>query len=145
MLTALKEEGVSFLIVGAYALAVHGTPRATGDLDIWIRPEPENAGRAWRALIRFGAPVAAMNLTAQDLSLAGMVYQIGVAPRRIDILTEISGVEFGEAWESRRIESFDGIEVAFLGREALLKNKRASGRPKDLADVENLEGHPPSS
>lgn len=129
-----------FLVVGAHALAVHGHVRATGDLDIWIRPDPENAERVWRALVRFGAPVEAMGLTIPDLSRAGTVYQIGLPPRRIDILTEISGVDFDEAWPSRVAETVGDLQVPFLGREALVRNKKATGRTKDLADVESLEG-----
>lgn len=129
-----------FLVVGAHALAVHGHVRATGDLDIWIRPDPENAERVWRALVRFGAPVEAMGLTIPDLSRPGTVYQIGLPPRRIDILTEISGVDFDEAWPSRVAEIVGDLQVPFLGREALVRNKKATGRTKDLADVESLEG-----
>lgn len=139
LLEALSHEEALFLIVGAHALAVHGVPRATGDLDIWIRADPENAMRVWRALARFGAPMAEMNLTPTDLTEPGLVYQIGLPPRRIDLLTEISGVEFDEAWESRFLQRVGAIEAGFLGREDLLKNKRASGRLKDLADVEALE------
>lgn len=129
-----------FLVVGAHALAVHGHVRATGDLDIWIRPDPENAERVWRALVRFGAPVEAMGLTIPDLSRPGTVYQIGLPPRRIDILTKISGVDFDEAWSSRVAETVGELQVPFLGREALVRNKKATGRTKDLADVESLEG-----
>ncbi len=127
------------MVVGAHALAVHGYVRATGDLDIWIRPDPENAQRAWNALVRFGAPVEAMGLTVQDLASPGVVYQVGLPPRRIDVLTEISGIEFDAAWSSRVANPVGELAVPFLGREALLQNKKASGRAKDLADVEALE------
>jgi hypothetical protein len=127
------------MIVGAHALAVHGVVRATGDLDIWVRPDAANAERVWRALIRFGAPVETSSLTQADLAKPGIVYQIGLPPRRIDLLTEISGVEFDDAWESRTVQTVEHLEVAFLGREALLRNKRVTGRTKDLADVEALE------
>lgn len=126
-------------MVGAHALAVHGVPRATGDLDIWIRPDPENAKRVWAALLEFGAPVEAMRLSLDDLTRPGTVFQMGLPPRRIDLLTEIDGVSFEQAWPSRVIEKIGGLEVPFLGREALLQNKRASARPKDLADVDLLE------
>jgi glycine cleavage system aminomethyltransferase T len=126
-------------VVGAHALAVHGVPRATGDLDIWIRPDPENAQRVWTALLEFGAPVEAMRLSLDDLTKLGTVFQMGLPPRRIDLLTEIDGVSFEQAWPSRVIEKIGALEVPFLGREALLQNKRASARPKDLADVDLLE------
>lgn len=139
VLHALVSEGVSFLIIGAHALAVHGVPRATGDLDLWVRPDPENARRVWRALVRFGAPLEAMQIDPADFARPGIVYQIGLPPRRIDVLTEISGLDFDEAWPSRVIQTVGEIDVPFLGREALLKNKRASGRTKDLADLEALD------
>ncbi len=125
--------------MGAHALAVHGVVRTTGDLDIWVRPDPENALHVWKALADFGAPIEAMGLTIQDLSQPGTVYQIGLPPKRIDILTEISGVEFDEAWESRVAQEADGLTISFLGRQDLLRNKQASGRTKDLADIELLQ------
>jgi hypothetical protein len=138
ILALLQAEGASFLIVGAHALAVHGYLRATGDLDLWVRPNPENAQRVWRALLRFGAPVDALNLSQADLEKPGIVFQVGLPPRRIDILTEISGIEFAEAWTTRVVQVVDDLEVPFLGREALVRNKRASGRDKDLADLRVL-------
>lgn len=138
ILALLQAEGASFLIVGAHALAVHGYLRATGDLDLWVRPDPENAQRVWRALLRFGAPVDALNLSQSDLEKPGIVFQIGLPPRRIDILTEISGVEFAEGWTTRVMQVVDDLEVPFLGREALVRNKRESGRDKDLADLRAL-------
>ena len=112
-------------------------PRATGDFDIWIRPTRENAERVWAALDKFGAP--RRKLTIEDLCTPDNMYQIGVAPNRIDILTSITGVEFDEAWTCRNVSQINGISVAVIGREQLLKNKRATGRPKDLADVASLE------
>jgi hypothetical protein len=137
MLSALSEEGVEFLIVGAYALAAHGLPRATGDLDIWIRRSPANADRARRALQRFGAPLA--ELTAEDLLRPQLVFQIGVAPRRIDILTSIDGVEFDDAWADRQSVAVEGLTLPVIGRAHLIQNKKAVGRPQDLADVAWLE------
>lgn len=136
MLFAFTEEGVEFLVVGAYALAVHGIPRATGDLDFWVRRSPENARAVLRALRRFGAPTD--TLTEEDLLESDSVLQIGVSPRRIDILTAIDGVSFDVAWQDRVVAAIDGMEVPVIGREALLANKRAVGRPRDLADVEEL-------
>lgn len=138
MLASLNAEGALFLIVGAHALAVHGYLRATGDLDIWVRPDRENAERVWRALLRFGAPAAALSLSQSDLEKPGTVFQIGLPPRRIDILTEISGVEFDDARATRVIRVIDDLEVPFLGRDALERNKRESGRDKDLADLRAL-------
>ncbi len=139
LLAALARNEAVYLVVGAHAMAVHGVPRATGDLDVWVRPDAANAARVLHALIEFGAPVEPMGVTERDLAIPGIVYQIGLPPRRIDILTEISGIDFGTAWASRIDQILDGFVVPFLGREALVRNKRASGRTKDLADVELLE------
>lgn len=98
MLQALLIEGVEFLVVGAYAMAFHGVPRATGDIDLWIRPSTENAARVSRALIRFGAPVRTLGFGETDLATANMVFQLGLPPRRIDLTTGIQGVTFDEAW-----------------------------------------------
>jgi hypothetical protein len=143
LLAALLAEGARFLVVGAYALAVHGVPRATGDLDIWIDRDPANAERVWAALLRFGAPLDALEIRRETLETPGMVVQLGVPPRRIDLLTEISGVEFEEAWRARVENSVAALAVPFLGRRDLLRNKRASGRAKDLADLEVLGGEDP--
>lgn len=113
-------------------------PRATGDLDVWVRPEPANAARVWRALLRFGAPVEALGIRQEDLALADQVIQLGLPPRRIDLLTAISGVEFEEAWEARVLRPIDSRQVPFLSRDLLIANKRATGRTKDMADVETL-------
>lgn len=137
MLSALSEEEAEYLIVGAYALAVHGLPRATGDLDIWVHRSPENAGRVWRALSGFGAPLD--SLTQADLSSEGLVFQIGVAPQRIDLLTSIDGVEFETAWPDRLETEVSGLTVPVISRQQLAANKRASGRPQDLADLTWLE------
>ena len=139
LLRCLSSEGVEFLIVGAYALAYHGLPRATGDIDILVRPTPENAPRVHRALSEFGAPLASSGLSEADWTSEDMVYQIGVPPRRVDILTGISGVSFDAAWEGRASADLEGYTVSFIGREALILNKRSTGRLKDMADVESLE------
>jgi hypothetical protein len=137
LLSAFVEADVRFLVVGAYALAVHGRPRATGDLDLWVEPSHENGGRVVRALSAFGAPLS--NISATDFSTPGVVYQIGVAPGRVDILTELSGLTFPDAWNGRVRRPFGGVEVDFIGRDAFVKNKRATGRARDLADIEGLE------
>jgi hypothetical protein len=144
LLICLGREGVEFVLVGAYALAFHGAPRATGDIDVFVRPTAANAERVWRALGAFGAPLAAAGVRPSDFAAPGIVYQVGLPPRRIDILTQISGVTFDEAWASRVLAEIDGQPIPFLGREALIVNKRASGRLKDLADVQRLEGDPDS-
>jgi len=136
MLSALVEAGAEFLIVGAHALAAHGAPRATGDLDIWVRAAPENAVRVLAALEKFGAPL--FDLTREDLSRPGVVFQIGVPPSRIDLMTSITGVEFEQAWSERLTVPIDDIAAPVLGRKELIANKRAVGRPRDLADLERL-------
>jgi hypothetical protein len=138
LLKAFIDHEVRFLVVGGYALAVHGHPRATGDLDLWIECGGPNATRAYEALRVFGAPL--QDLSVEDLTIPGTVYQVGLPPVRIDILTRITGVEFEEAWRDRRDTDIDGLAVPVIGREALLTNKRALGRTRDLADVEMLEG-----
>lgn len=138
LLVLLVDHGVEFVIVGAYALAFHGAPRASGDIDLFVKPSSGNAQRVFDALVRFGAPLESAGVTAADFSQPGTLYQIGLPPRRIDLLTEISGLTFDEAWESRTTADVDGRTVSFIGREALLKNKQASGRLKDLADVARL-------
>jgi hypothetical protein len=138
LVDALESEKVEYLIVGAFALAAHGFPRATGDIDFFVRPSSENARRVVRALEKFGAPLSASQVTAADFEKAGSVYQIGVVPRRIDVLTEISGVSFDEAQATRLIHDVDGRALKFLGREMLIRNKRATGRAKDLLDAETL-------
>jgi hypothetical protein len=137
MLSALSDAGAEYLIVGAHAVAVHGHPRATGDLDIWVRPSPENAERVWRALERFGAPLD--NLTRADLTSDDLVFQIGVAPNRIDILTDIGQLRFDDAWRTHVVVEMQGLRVAVIGRDELIRAKRESGRPRDLADVAELE------
>jgi hypothetical protein len=136
LLRALSAAEARYLIVGAYAVTFHSRPRATGDLDIWVDATPTNASRVMRALLEFGAPL--MDLTDSDLATPGIVYQIGVPPRRIDLLTSITGVTFDEAWPSRVSGAFGEIEVPFIGRAELARNKRALGRRQDLADLDLL-------
>ena len=138
LLASLLEAGVRFLVVGAHAMAVHGVPRATGDLDVWVAPDSEDAGRVWAALARFGAPMAARGRAREDLTRPDQVIQIGLPPRRIDLLTAISGVGFEEAWANRLTHEVASLAVPFIGRVALVQNKQATGRAKDLADLEAL-------
>ncbi len=138
LLAELVRAEARFLVVGAHALSVHGVPRATVDLDVWIDRSPENAKRVWTALAAFGAPLDELQIHESDLTRSDMVAQFGLPPYRIDILTGISGVSFAEAWDERVEELFDDVHVPFIGRAALIRNKRASGRTKDLADLEAL-------
>jgi hypothetical protein len=136
LLRAFSNAEVDYLVVGAHALGVHDRPRATKDLDVWIRPTRENATRAWDALAAFGAPVT--NLSVDDLTNEDTVFQIGVAPLRIDILTSISGVTFDEAWPNRVEVERDGIPVPFIGVAEFLRNKDASGRDQDRVDASRV-------
>ena len=140
LLRALDGARADYVVVGAYALAVHGIPRATGDIDILVRPAADNAARVHAALLRFGAPLAAHGIEAAAFETPDVVYQLGLPPRRIDLLTSISGVAFEEAIGTAVVLEIAGLRVPFLGREALLRNKRAAGRDKDLLDVKLLEG-----
>lgn len=137
MLHALSEEKVKFILVGAYALAAHGYPRATMDIDIWVMPSPENADAVLRAIRRFGAPLH--NLNKEDLQKDGTVFQIGVAPRRIDIITAATGLRFEETYRNSISINIDGFEVHIPSINDLIRNKRATGRTKDLADAETLQ------
>ena len=137
MLAALSEARADFMVIGAHAVAVYARPRATGDLDIWVRPTPANAERVWAALVAFGAPLH--ELTRDDLAADDLVFQIGIAPNRIDILTTIGGVEFEGAWPRRTTVELWGLRVPVIGRDDLIASKRAAGRPQDLADIAELE------
>jgi len=140
LLLAFTGSRVRFLVVGAYALGVHGVPRATGDLDLWVEPTPENAALVHGALMRFGAPLE--DLKIADFAVPNLIFQFGVRPSRIDVLTAISGVSFEGAWPSRVELTVEGLKVPVIGRDDLIRNKRATGRPKDLLDVEALERFP---
>ena len=138
LLAAFNARGVEYLVVGAHALAAHGHVRATKDLDVWVRPVAVNAERVLEALQAFGAPL--QDLTVKDLTEPGVVFQIGVPPVRVDVMTSIDGVQFSEAWEARLETRFADQPVTVLSREHVIQNKRASGRAQDLADIERLEG-----
>jgi hypothetical protein len=143
ILSALTDAKADYLLVGAYALAYHGIPRATGDIDLWIRPSPENADRVLNALRRFGAPME--QFTREELGREDWVFQIGVVPRRIDLLTSLSGLTFAESWSKRKQITLDGVETQVIDKASLIRNKRAAGRPKDLADAIALERLPENS
>lgn len=137
MLCALNAEGVDYILVGAYALAAHGFPRATLDMDVWVRPSTDNATRVCAALQRFGALLT--NLSAADFAKEDMVVQIGVAPRRVDIVTSVSGLTFEAARRNALVREVEGLSVPILALPDMIQNKLAAGRPKDLADAELLK------
>jgi predicted nucleotidyltransferase len=138
ILQSLSAEKAKFLLVGAYALAVHGYPRSTMDIDFWVKPDADNANAVFRALEHFGAPTG--NISPSDLQAADTIFQIGIAPRRIDIITSIDGLSFDEAYAHSTSVEIEGIPVRVLSVEDIIINKRSTGRTKDLADVEMLEG-----
>lgn len=143
MLSAFAAEGVEYMLIGAYAMAVHGEPRATGDIDLWVRPSEANAARIMKALARFGAPLS--QISAADFEQEDVVFQIGLAPRRIDLLTSVEGVAFDEAWAEHLTVELGGTETLVISRRHLIQNKRALGRKQDQADVERLENGPASA
>lgn len=131
------DEGVEFVVIGAYAMAFHELPRYTKDIDILVRADATNARRIVRALDAFG--FAASGLSDADFATPGRTVQLGVEPTRIDIWTEIDGVSFDAAWSDREEGSYGSVRVPFISRANLILNKRASGRKQDLADLERLE------
>jgi hypothetical protein len=133
----LTAHGVEFIVVGAYALAYHGAPRFTGDLDVLVRPTIENAARLLSALESFGFPVA--ELTPAGVADRRKILQMGIPPVQIHVMSAISGVEWDEAWADRVAAPLGTHAVALLGRRTFIQNKRAAGRPKDLADIDALE------
>jgi len=133
----LNAADARYLVVGAYAVTFHSRPRFTKDVDVLVDPTPENATRVRAALRAFGAPLK--DLTEKDLATKGIVFQIGIAPNRIDILTSIGGVEFGPAWERRVDSEYGDCAIHVLSREDLIVNKRTVGRPQDLVDLKELE------
>lgn len=136
LLLAFNARNVDYLVVGAHALAAHGHVRATKDLDVWVRPQQDNAARVLQALTDFGAPLT--DLAADDLTRSGTIFQIGLPPLRIDIITNIDGVDFADAWRDRMETSFGGAPAFVISRHHLIANKKAAGRLQDLADIEKL-------
>jgi len=131
-----SEEGVEYLIVGAHAVIYYAEPRYTKDVDILVRPSPENAKRVWKALARFGAPLKEVAET--DFTDPDMVYQIGVEPNRIDILMGIAGVTFEAAWQHRVESTYDGVPIHVIGKDELIRSKQEANRPQDRLDVDKL-------
>ncbi len=137
LLQCLNEAGARYLIVGAYAVIYHTEPRYTKDLDIWVEATPENAAKVWRALADFGAPLG--EVSVEDLSNPDMIYQIGVEPNRIDIIMDMKGLLFDEAWKNRVPHAYEEQAISILSLENIIQAKRAAGRPQDLVDLEALE------
>ena len=137
MLQILLDNGVKFLLVGAYAMGAHGYPRATGDIDIWVEPTAENSTRVYRSVAAFGAPLH--EIDEATFAKPDVVFQIGVAPRRIDIITTISGVGFDDAYQQRQIVEIEDLSIPILSLGNLIKNKRATGRDKDRLDADQLD------
>lgn len=136
LLTLLNDHGVDFMIVGGHALAFHGAPRYTGDIDIYVRPDPTNAQRIMTALESFG--FGSVGLTAADFQEVDQVIQLGVAPVRVDFITSLSGVSWEEAFAGRTPGKYGDVPTYYIGRNEFISNKRALGRKKDLADLEAL-------
>lgn len=137
ILSALKEEKVKFIFVGAYAMAVYGYPRATMDIDLWVLADLKNAKNVMNALKKFGAPLN--DIEPEDFQKEGLIFQIGVAPRRIDIITAVDGLDFESAYKRAKRLEVDGIKIRVLSKNDIIANKLVSGRFKDLADVEVLK------
>jgi predicted nucleotidyltransferase len=135
LLQLLNESGVEYLIVGGYAVMKYGEPRYTKDLDVWVSNSAQNSARVVEALKKFGAPLEHDQITPDTFSEKQVVYQIGIAPVRIDILTEITGVEFADAWRKRVASTFFGVPVHFISQDDLVANKQALGRNSDLKDL----------
>ena len=140
ILTALVQRHTRFLVVGAHAMAAHGYPRATVDIDVWVEPTAQNAERVWQALAEFGAPLDALDVTREDFVRPDMVIQFGLPPNRVDILTGVSGLGFEAAWANRVEGVVDGVRVPVISMADLIENKRATGRDKDRADIKGLKG-----
>lgn len=138
LLLALSAEDAEFLVVGGYALAAHGHVRATGDIDVWVGHDSQNAIKVYAGLARFGAPLS--RIQPKDFSEPDVMFQMGIVPNRVDILTSIDGVEFEDAWAQRIMGEYQGFSYPVIGLTHLKANKKATGRPKDLQDLAILEG-----
>lgn len=135
----LLKHKVRFLTIGAYAMAAHGYPRATGDFDLWVEASEKNSKKIYQALKDFGAPVK--QIKEEAFAQKGMIFQIGLIPRRIDIITDIDGVDFSAAYKRKKRIKVDGINIPFISIADLIENKQATGRQKDKLDAENLKKH----
>jgi hypothetical protein len=138
----LRAHDVRFMVVGGYAVAAHGHPRYTGDLDIWVQPSPDNADRLLAALITFG--FGSVGLTVDDFTRPNHVIQLGYPPLRIDLLTSADGVDFEACYADRLEIPIDGVAISFIGLDGLRRNKAASARPQDVADLAALDENRPT-
>ena len=136
MLQILINNEVKFLIGGAYAMGVHGYPRATGDIDIWVEASAENAKKIYKSLFEFGAPL--QKIRQETFEAEDIIFQIGVAPRRIDIITSIDGVVFADAYDSRELVEIENLSIPFISKKNLITNKQSTGREKDKLDAKYL-------
>lgn len=136
LLQIFSEKNVRYLLVGAYAMAVYGYPRATADLDIWVEASTDNSAAVYDALAEFGAPLGLV--TVMTFQEEGIVFQVGVVPRRIDILTAIDGVNFGDAYAAKNVIEVEGIKIPVLSKEDLIRNKESTGRERDRLDARCL-------
>lgn len=139
LLIELCEANAEFLLVGGWAVILYGHVRATDDIDVFVRPSKENSQRVFTALTAFGAPLQAHGMVPGHFAREGDAYRFGIAPLKVELLTKISGVTFDEALEGSKTFELDGHQIPYIGRLALIANKKAAGRHKDLADVEELE------
>ena len=137
ILQILLNKKVKFLVIGAYAMGAYGYPRATGDFDIWVDVSAENSKKIYRSLHEFGAPLS--DIEEMTFAKKGIVFQVGVAPRRIDIITRIDGVSFREAYKSKENIKIEELIVPFISKDNLIKNKRSTGREKDKLDAVELK------
>ncbi len=136
MLQLLLDHEVKFLVVGAYAMSAYGVVRATGDIDVWVMVSTDNSESIYQSLLQFGSPLE--HIDEKTFCEEGVIFQIGVAPRRIDILTRIDGVDFHQAYERRKEVIVDDLKIPFISKEDLIKNKQSTGREKDALDVKEL-------
>ena len=137
ILQLLLKNQVKFLLVGAYAMGVHGYPRATGDIDIWVEASKENSAKVYKSLSEFGAPLKDIN--PQTFSEEKVVFQVGVPPRRIDIITQVSGLEFQKSYRQKQNVEIEDLKISVVSRGDLIKNKESTGREKDRLDVKYLK------
>jgi hypothetical protein len=138
ILVELHRAGARFVVLGGHAVAFHGHPRATKDLDVLVESNSDNAERVYAALAAFGAPLSAFEVSVEDFASYDGVLQLGVPPRRIDIINRADGITFAEAIADGESFTVEGCEIPVIGRKALIKNERAAGRPQDIADVKAL-------
>lgn len=139
ILQSLLKNEARFLIVGAYAMGIYGYPRATGDFDIWVENSADNSERIYKSLLQFGAPLEGVK--PDTFTEKGVIFQIGVAPRRIDIITHIDGVKFKDAYKNKEEVAIEAIKAPFISKKHLIKNKKSTNREKDKLDVSYLKNH----